>query len=209
MEVSVSFLSSNNPAKDLRLLNDTDCDFIHVDIMDGKFVKNKTMPFREMKKISKFTSKRLDVHLMVSKPLNYIKKYARLNTDSITIHVEIDEDINKLIQTIKSYSIKAGLAIKPNTNVRDLIPYLPYINMILVMSVEPGEGGQSFIEGTDKKIKEIRDLLKSYDLDDIIISVDGGVNAESINKCRLCDRVVSGSYILSSNNFSERIDSLR
>ena len=209
MEVSVSFLSSNNPAKDLRLLNDTDCDFIHVDIMDGKFVKNKTMPFREMKKISKFTSKRLDVHLMVSKPLNYIKKYARLNTDSITIHVEIDEDINKLIQTIKSYSIKAGLAIKPNTNVRDLIPYLPYINMILVMSVEPGEGGQSFIEGTENKIKEIRELLKSYNLNDIIISVDGGVNAETIDKCRLCDRVVSGSYILSSNNFSERIDSLR
>lgn len=209
MEVSVSFLSSNNPAKDLKLLNDTDCDFIHVDIMDGKFVKNKTMPFREMKKISKFTSKRLDVHLMVSKPLNYIKKYARLNTDSITIHVEIDEDINKLIQTIKSYSIKAGLAIKPNTNVRDLIPYLPYINMILVMSVEPGEGGQSFIEGTENKIKEIRELLKSYNLNDIIISVDGGVNAETIDKCRLCDRVVSGSYILSSNNFSERIDSLR
>ena len=209
MEVSVSFLSSNNPAKDLKLLNDTGCDFIHVDIMDGKFVKNKTMPFREMKKISKFTSKRLDVHLMVSKPLNYIKKYARLNTDSITIHVEIDEDINKLIQTIKSYSIKVGLAIKPNTNVRDLIPYLPYINMILVMSVEPGEGGQSFIEGTDKKIKEIKELLKSYNLNDIIISVDGGVNSETIDKCRLCDRVVSGSYILSSNNFSERIDSLR
>lgn len=209
MEVSVSFLSSNNPAKDLKLLNDTDCDYIHVDIMDGKFVKNKTMPFREMKKISKFTSKRLDVHLMVSKPLNYIKKYARLNTDSITIHVEIDEDINKLIQTIKSYSIKAGLAIKPNTNVRDLIPYLPYINMILVMSVEPGEGGQSFIEGTENKIKEIRELLKSYNLNDIIISVDGGVNSETIDKCRLCDRVVSGSYILSSNNFSERIDSLR
>ena len=209
MEVSVSFLSSNNPAKDLKILNDTDCDYIHVDIMDGKFVKNKTMPFREMKKISKFTSKRLDVHLMVSKPLNYIKKYARLNTDSITIHVEIDEDINKLIQTIKSYSIKAGLAIKPNTNVRDLIPYLPYINMILVMSVEPGEGGQSFIEGTENKIKEIRELLKSYNLNDIIISVDGGVNSETIDKCRLCDRVVSGSYILSSNNFSERIDSLR
>lgn len=209
MEVSVSFLSSNNPAKDLKLLNNTDVDFIHVDIMDGKFVKNKTMPFREMKKISKFTSKRLDVHLMVSKPLNYIKKYARLNTDSITIHVEIDEDINKLIQTIKSYSIKAGLAIKPNTNVRDLIPYLPYINMILVMSVEPGEGGQSFIEGTENKIQEIRELLKSYNLNDIIISVDGGVNSETIDKCRLCDRVVSGSYILSSNNFSERIDSLR
>ena len=97
MEVSVSFLSSKNPAKDLRLLNDTDCDFIHVDIMDGKFVKNKTMPFREMKKISKFTDKRLDVHLMVSKPLKYIKKYVKLNTESITIHVEIDDDINMLI----------------------------------------------------------------------------------------------------------------
>ena len=209
MEVSVSFLSSKNPAKDLRLLNDTDCDFIHVDIMDGKFVKNKTMPFREMKKISEFTDKRLDVHLMVSKPLKYIKKYVKLNTESITIHVEIDDDINMLIKTIKSYSIKAGLAIKPNTNIRDLIPYLPYINMILVMSVEPGEGGQSFIEGSDKKIEEVRELLKEYKLSDIKISVDGGVNGDTVNKCRLADRVVSGSYIISSDNFSERIDSLR
>lgn len=209
MEVSVSFLSSNNPAKDIKLLNDTDVDFIHVDIMDGKFVKNKTMPFREMRKISKYTDKRLDVHLMVSKPMSYIKKYAKLNTESITIHVEINEDINKLIQAIKSYSIKAGLAIKPNTNVRDLVPYLPYINMILVMSVEPGMGGQSFIEGTDKKIEEVRKLLDSYGLNDIKISVDGGINNETIKYCSLCDRVVSGSYIISSDNFSERIDTLR
>lgn len=209
MEVSASFLSSKNPAKDISLLNDTDIDFIHVDIMDGKFVKNKTMPFREMKKISKYSDKRLDVHLMVSKPLKYIKKYASLNTDSITIHVEIDDDINSLIKTIKSYSIKAGLAIKPNTNIRDLIPYLPYINLILVMSVEPGMGGQSFIDGTDKKIKEIRDLLKEYNLNDILISVDGGVNRDSISKCKLCDRVVSGSYIINSDNFQEKIDSLR
>ena len=209
MEVSVSFLSSNNPAKDIKLLNDTDCDFIHVDIMDGKFVKNKTMPFREMRKISKYTDKRLDVHLMVSNPMSYIKKYAKLNTESITIHVEINEDINKLIQAIKSYSIKVGLAIKPNTNVRDLVPYLPYINMILVMSVEPGMGGQSFIEGTDKKIEEVRKLLDSYDLNDIKISVDGGINGETIKYCSLCDRVVSGSYIISSDNFSERIDTLR
>ena len=101
MKTSISFLSSNNPPRDLRLLNETDCDYIHVDVMDGKFVKNKTMPFSEMKKISKYTDKRLDVHLMCANPLKYINDYASLNTEYITIHVEINEDINKLIKLIQ------------------------------------------------------------------------------------------------------------
>ena len=209
MRVSVSFLSSDNPPRDLRLLNDTDCEYIHVDIMDGKFVKNKTMPWSQMKNIYKYTNKRLDVHLMVEDPSKYISKYAELNTEFITIHVEIPHDINKHIREIKSYSIKAGLAIKPNTNVRDIIPYLPYINSILVMSVEPGEGGQEFIDSSEEKIKEIRHLLDEYCLDDIIINVDGGINNITVNKCREADMVVSGSYIVKAENFQENIDSLR
>ena len=209
MRVSVSFLSSDNPPRDLRLLNDTDCEYIHVDIMDGKFVKNKTMPWSQMKNIYKYTNKRLDVHLMVEDPSKYISKYAELNTEYITIHVEIPGDINKLIREIKSYSINAGLAIKPNTNVRDIIPYLPYINSILVMSVEPGEGGQEFIDSSEEKIKEIRHLLDEYCLDDIIINVDGGINNITVNKCRDADMVVSGSYVIRSENFQENIDSLR
>ena len=209
MRVSVSFLSSDNPPRDLKLLNDTDCEYIHVDIMDGKFVKNKTMPWSEMKNIYKYTNKRLDVHLMCEDPSKYISKYAELNTEFITIHVEIPGDINKYIREIKSYSIKAGLAIKPNTNVRDIIPYLPYINLILIMSVEPGEGGQEFIDTTENKIKEVRKLLSEYCLDDIIINVDGGVNNITVNQCKEADMVVSGSYVIRSENFQENIDSLR
>ena len=162
MKVSASFLSCKNPAVDLKKLNDTDVDFIHVDVMDGRFVKKKTMPFREMRNIYKYTDKRLDVHLMVKNPDKYIPLYAELNTEYITIHVEIGQDIDKMIKLIKKYGIKAGLAISPNTPVSDLVPYLPIIDLILVMSVEPGLGGQEFISSTKEKLKEVRTLLKEY-----------------------------------------------
>ena len=194
MKVSVSFLSSDNIPRDLKKLNDTDCDYIHVDIMDGVFVKNKTMPWSEMKNIYKYTDKRLDVHLMVSDPTKYIKNYSSLNTEYITIHSEIPGDVT-------SY--------KPNTNIRDIIPYLPYVDLILVMSVEPGEGGQEFIPSSYDKVKEIRQLLKEYKLNNIIINIDGGVNNNTKSMCVDCDMVVSGSYIVKSDNFQNRIDSLR
>ena len=209
MKVSVSFLTSDNPPRDLKLLNETDCDYIHVDVMDGKFVKNKTMPFSEMKNIYKYTDKRLDVHLMCSNPKKLINKYALLNTEFISIHIEINEDINKLIKLIKSYSIKAGLAIKPSTNVREIIPYLPYIDSILVMSVEPGEGGQEFIEESKDKVSEIKRLFSEYNIKDVLINIDGGVNSDTIDNCKECDIVTSGSYVISDNNFQEKIDSLR
>lgn len=208
MKVSASFLSCSNPAVDLAKLNETDVDFIHVDIMDGKFVSNKTMPFSEMKNISKYTSKRLDVHLMVENPKEYIPLYAGLNTEYITIHVEIDEDIMECLELIKRYSIKAGLSIKPNTKVSELIPYLPYIDMILVMSVEPGAGGQAFIEESEDRINEVRALLDSYNIP-AVINVDGGINADTVKRCKNCDIVTSGSYIVKSDNFQEKISSLR
>ena len=150
MKVSVSFLSSKNIPDDLVKIDQTDADYIHVDIMDGKFVPNKTMPFHEMRHISRFTSKRLEVHLMVENPSKYIPLYAELNTEYIIFHVEVLEDIVKDLELIKKYSIKCGLAISPNTNISSLIPYLPYLDSILVMSVEPGMGGQSFIDATEE-----------------------------------------------------------
>lgn len=208
MKVSVSFLSSKYIPRDLAILNDTDADYIHLDIMDGKFVENKTMPFREMKHVSDYTSKRLDVHLMVEDPSNYIPLYAELNTEYITFHVEVEEDIEKNLKMIKDYSIKCGLSICPKTKVSSLIPYLPYLDMILVMSVVPGKGGQSFIPETVDKIKEVRKLIESYNLD-TVISVDGGINDSTKDYCHDCDILTVGSYIINSDNFQEKISSLR
>lgn len=207
MLVSTSFLSSLNPAKDLKKLNETDTDYIHIDVMDGIFVSGKTMPFKEMKKIYKYTSKRLDVHLMAEEPEKLIKKYATLNVEYITIHVE-SENVENNLKLIKSYAIKAGIAINPETKVSELVPYLPLVDMVLVMSVEPGKGGQAFLPKTKNKIKEIVKLLKEYK-SDAIISVDGGINNETKVNCKNAAILVSGSYIISGDEFQERINKLR
>ena len=208
MKIGATFLTSKNIPQDLRKLNDTDVDFIHVDIMDGKFVKNKTMPFSEMKNIYKYTSKRLDVHLMVENPSKYIPLYAELNTEFITFHVEVEEDIIACLELIKSYSIKCGLAISPDTKISELIPYLPYLDEIIVMSVPPGAGGQQFIIETENRIRELKDLIDSYQFP-ILINVDGGINDKTVNYCSLADIITCGSYITNSDNFQEKITSLR
>lgn len=208
MKVSASFLNSSNVPRDLKRLNETDVDYIHVDIMDGKFVPNKTMPFSEMKNIYKFTDKRLDVHLMVQNPEKYIPLYAELNTEFITFHMEVMDDIEENLELIKSYGIKCGLAIKPNTPVKSLVPYLPLLDLILVMGVEPGKGGQSFILETEDKIKETKSLINSYHLG-ILISVDGGIDQATKNYCQECDILTSGSYIIDGKSFQEQIDGLR
>ena len=156
MKIGASFLKSKNIPNDLEKLNETDVDYIHIDVADGKFVGNKTLPYKEMRYIYRYTSKRLDVHLMIENPSVYIPLYAELNTEFITFHIETTEDIERNLKMIKEYSIKCGLAINPETKVSDLIPYLPYLDMILVMSVTPGYGGQEFIEETHEKLKELR-----------------------------------------------------
>lgn len=207
-KVSVTFLSSTDVVRDLKLLDMTDTDYVHVDVMDGKFVPNKTMPFSEMKNIGKYTSKRLDIHLMVEDPSKYIPLYASLNVEYIAFHVEVDEDIEESLKMIRNYSIKAGLAIKPETKISELVPYLPYLDLVLVMSVEPGAGGQKFIEGTEDKINELRELLDTYH-SQAVINVDGGINDVTCKKCYNADIVASGSYVVRSDNFQEKISSLR
>jgi len=209
MKISASFLSSKNKAKDLEKLNLTTIDYIHLDFMDGKFVPQKSLSVRELKKIYKYTSKRLDVHLMVKKPAKYIKKFISLNTEFITFHVEVQEDIHKLINLIHKYGVKAGLAIKPDTDIELLKEYLDEIDLILVMSVEPGKGGQEFIKTSTEKIISIKKMLHELGKTNILVSVDGGINDETKELVSHADILVSGSYITKSNNFQEAIDNLK
>lgn len=208
MLISTSFLSSKNLIQDLKKLDQTDTDFIHMDIMDGKFVRNKTMPFKEMRNIYKYTSKRLDVHLMVQNPERYILDYASLNTEYIVIHLELDIDIEKNLKLIKSCGIQCGLAVRPDTEVKELVPYLPLLDIILVMSVEPGAGGQAFLRETEAKIRELKILLREYH-SNAKISVDGGITDLTKSYCSESDILVSGSYIINGNDFQTQIDSLR
>jgi len=208
MQVAASFLSSKNIPYDLERLNMTSVDYIHVDVMDGKFVKNKTLPFRQMRKISNFTSKRLDVHLMVEKPSKYIKKYASLNTAFITIHHKTKEDTKKLLHLIHSYGIKAGIAINPDTPINEVLPYLLDIDLILLMSVMPGEAGQDFIVNTPQRIEQVKKILEKENKK-VLISVDGGINDQTVFYVKDADIVVSGTYLLQNVNIDESIETLK
>lgn len=207
MKVSVSYLSSKNIIKDLRKLTVTDTDYIHVDVMDGKFVKNKTLSFSELKEIHRYTNKRLDVHLMVKKPWKYIDDYATLNTEYITFHVET-KNVSKTLDLIDSYGIKKGLSIKPETSLDELDPYLDNIDLILVMSVEPGKGGQEFIDSTIDRIKELKKKLKEHK-SNALISVDGGINEEVAKRLKDVDILASGSFVINSDDYQEAINKLR
>lgn len=208
--ISVSFLGCKDIPKTLKLLNDTDTDFIHLDVMDGKYVSNKTLPFREMKHIYEFTDKRLDVHLMVDAPSSFIKDYASLNTEYISIHLDTKEDLISNLKLIKSYGIKAGVVLNPNDDVSMIIPYLSYIDLILVMGVNPGKSGQKFINRIVNKLKELNVLKKEYKDFNFKISIDGGINNITVKKVKdLVDIIVSGNYVISSDNYQEKINSLR
>lgn len=206
-KVSVSFLSSKNKEEDLIKLGATDTDYIHVDVMDGKFVKNKNLPFKLLDRLSYTLLKRLDVHLMVNQPNKFIEEYATLNSEYITIHVELPKEvIDSSIELIKSYGIKCGLAIKPNTDINLLKDYLDRIDLILVMSVEPGSGGQEFISETPNRIAKIKELIGKKK---IAINVDGGINDKTVKYLDKANIVVSGSYVVNSDSFMDAIKSLR
>lgn len=209
MKISASFLSCKKILPAIENLNLTDVDYIHVDFIDGKFIVGKKIPFHRLKQISKISSKRLDVHLMTNKLKKYIKKFASLNCEYITFHIEVEKNIEKYINMIGSYGIKCGLAINPDTDIEKLKPYLSMVDMVLVMSVVPGYGGQKFIPQTVEKVKELKKYLVENDLK-VIINIDGGINNETNKEIKkYVDMIVSGSYITNSDNFQEKIDSLR
>lgn len=197
MKVGVSILSSSIKAEDIvKKLDGSSADYIHVDIMDGKFVENKTWTYSEVKKIVSYSSLPLNVHLMVKDPAKYIEDYALLNTTNLIFHYETVKDIESMISLVKEYGLKVGIAINPETSEEVLFPYLKDIDVALVMSVVPGKSGQSFIENTLSKIKNLKKEIIRQGVK-TIISVDGGINDETGLLCKEAgvDMLVSASFI--------------
>lgn len=207
MKISTSILNSIDRINSVKELNNTTTDYIHIDTMDGIFVKNTTMNIEEIKKINEITRKKLDIHLMVENPINYIEKLNDMNIEFITFHLEINKDINNLIEKIKEQGYKVGVSIKPNTKIENILPYLKDIDLILVMSVEPGAGGQEFLPKTLEKISELSKIIKENNYD-IEIEVDGGINDQTITMLDNVDIAVVGSYIINSDNYYRQIENL-
>ena len=206
MQICVSFLKNKiGNKRTIDELNHTNCDYIHVDIMDGKFTKNKNLEYGEVEELFKDNEKPLDVHLMVEDAKEYINDYIKLKPEYITFHIESKSDIKECIKLVKDNNIKVGLALNPDTRIYTILPYINDIDLVLVMSVVPGEGGQAFIESVTKKIDELRALQRKYKF---VINVDGGINYDTI-KLVHSDMIVSGSYITMSDNFNENIKKLK
>jgi len=205
IKISPSILGAQDRIKCIKDLNNTKADYIHIDAMDGMFVPNTQMKVEEIIELEKHSNIPLDVHLMVNDPEEYLNHLENKNIEYITIHLEIKKDINKLISKIKSLGYKVGLSIKPNTNVKELIAYLNNIDLVLIMSVEPGFGGQEFMPNSLVKAKELRDLKPN-----ITIEIDGGINIDNINDVKqYVDIAVVGSYITKSNDYNEAINNLK
>lgn len=202
MKVSASFLSiKENIKENIKKLDNTNIDYLHLDIMDGKFVQNKTWNVEEINDLLIDTKKPKDVHLMVKDVCSYVDDFAKINPEFITFHYEAVTDPHLIIDYIKSYNIKVGISIKPNTDVSILDDLLDFIDLVLIMSVEPGKGGQEFIENTFDKLKYLREKQKNHHF---VIEVDGGINDSNIKKID-ADMVVVGSFITNSDNYDERI----
>ena len=190
-------------------------DYFHIDVMDGKFVKKDTT--KKMLKYAEYikhiSNLPLDVHLMVEDVKAYVDSFISLEPDRITFHLEAirkKEEIMQMIKYIKENGIKVSIAIKPNTKIEEIYPYLPYINMVLIMTVEPGEGGQVLIEGTINKINKIKQYINENNLE-TVIEADGGINPENINSLKNAgiDIAVVGTAIINSNNFKETMKKLK
>ena len=205
IKISTSILSSNNRVDSIKKLNDTNCNYIHIDVMDNKFVPNYQFPIEEINKVIPLSTKKIDIHLMVEKPLTYINKINNSNIEYITIHYEINDNIDNILQTIKNKGYKVGLAIKPKTKIDEVKEYLNKIDMLLIMSVEPGFGGQSFIPNTINKINELKQLNK-----DLTVEVDGGINDKTIKQIYdISDIAVVGSYVINQIDYNKAINNLK
>ena len=186
---------------EIRKLEKNGIDMLHFDVMDGIFVNNITFGLPVLKQVRKATDMTLDVHLMIADPLKYIKNFADFGADMISFHLESNSDAADTLKVIKSCGVKPALAIKPATPAEAVYEYLPYLDMLLVMTVEPGFGGQSFIPSTTDKIRSIREQIAKLGLN-VDIEVDGGINDETAPIVRKAGAnvLVSGSYLFGAEN---------
>lgn len=203
IKVSTSILTCNNRIQATEELNKTNTDYIHIDYMDGIFVDNKEFTIEEIKTLSKISTKKLDIHIMAENPKPIIQELKDLNIEYITIHYEINKPLDKIINLIHNQGYKCGISIKPKTDPKNIIEYLEKIDLVLIMSVEPGKGGQKFIPDVLNKIKELKQ-------NNLIIEIDGGINDTNIEELKnIVDIVVVGSYITNSSDYNKQINNLK
>lgn len=208
--VSPSILSADfaNLERDVKDLQKNGADWIHVDVMDGHFVPNITIGAPVVKAIKPHCNIPLDVHLMIDNPQNYVEDFVKAGADIVTFHYEATKDLTEdVINHIKSHDILCGISIKPNTPVQEILKYLLMVDMVLIMTVEPGFGGQSFIKECAEKIPVIRQNAP----ENLIIQVDGGINDKTSKFCKElgANSLVAGSYIFNSTDMDEAIRALK
>ena len=211
--IAPSLLSADfsNLKKDIEMVNESQADWFHLDIMDGHFVPNISFGIPVVKSIKKYAKKTLDVHLMITNPEDYIEKFIEVGADILTIHVEAcNENTANILKEIKKRNIKAGLAINPNTDYKVIEDYINLIDMVCLMGVFPGFGGQKIIDNTYQRCKGIREIIIKNGAK-CLIEVDGGVTAENAKKLLEsgADVLVAGSYVFHSNDPKDSISMLK
>ena len=210
--ISASILGADllNLADECDRLKQNGVDMLHFDVMDGRFVDNISFGLPVLEKLNSYTDIFKDVHLMISDPLKYIDAFVKAGSDMITFHVESDSDPDAVIAAIKAAGIKCGISVKPKTPVEDIYKYLDRVDMVLVMTVEPGFGGQGFIPETAEKVRTLRKHITENGLD-TDIEVDGGINAKTISVVRDAGAnvIVSGSYLFNAAFMADAVRSLK
>lgn len=212
IQISPSILSANFAAlgEDIKKLDVCGADMIHIDVMDGNFVPNITFGVPIIKSIRGLTKLPFDLHLMIDEPSKYIEDFARAGADIISFHYEAEKHIDRTVRYIKSLGLKASIALNPGTPISVLSDILPELNMVLIMTVNPGFGGQSFISYSNDKVKELKKLASEKNKD-LLIEVDGGINKDTISLVveNGADVVVAGSAIFNDGKVKENMESLR
>lgn len=210
--IAPSLLSADfaNLAQDIQMINQSNADWFHIDIMDGVFVPNISIGFPVVEAVKRHARKPLDVHLMIVEPDKYTARFAQAGADIITVHYEACPHLHRTIQNIKDQGVKAGVVLNPHTPVHLLEDIVADCDLVLLMSVNPGFGGQKFIENTYQKIRQLKDLIIQKQ-SKALIEVDGGVSDSNARKLVECgaDALVAGNYVFKATSPAHAIDAIK